>query len=53
MEAEESRPASQEDMTAAATAPMPNTETAGGVKCCRASGRIRLVWFRWWGVGSP
>lgn len=53
MEAEESRAESQEDMTAAATAAMPNTETVGGVKCCSASGRIRPVWPRWWGVGSP
>ncbi|TNN37755.1 hypothetical protein EYF80_052083 [Liparis tanakae] len=46
MEAEDSRAESMEDMTAAATAPMPMTEMYGGVRYCSAMGRMEPAWSR-------
>lgn len=52
-EAEERRAESMEDMTAAATAPIPMMETYGGTRYCRAIGRMAPAWSRWYGVGNP
>lgn len=52
-EAEESRAESMDDMTAAATAPMPMIDTYVGVRNCRAMGRIEPAWPRLYGVGKP
>ena len=43
MEAAERRAESVDDITAAATAPMPMTEMYGGVRYCRESGKIKPV----------
>ena len=40
IDAEESSTESMEDITAAAKAPMPNTDTQVGVRYSRASGKI-------------
>lgn len=53
MDAEDSRTESMEDMTAAATEPMPNTDTQVGVRYCRASGRIFPASPRSKGGGRP
>lgn len=53
MEADDNRAESVDDITAAPTAPMPITEMYGGVRCCRARGRIRPVCPRSHGGGKP
>lgn len=52
-DAEDSSAESMEDITAAATEPMPSTETQVGVRYCRASGRIFPESPRSIGGGSP
>lgn len=52
-EAEDSRAESIEDMTAAATAPIPMTETNVGVRYRRERGRIDPASLRSYGVGNP
>ena len=53
IDAEDSSTESIEDMTAAATEPMPNTDTQLGVRYCRASGRIFTASPRSKGGGRP
>lgn len=53
MDADDSRAESMEDMTAAATEPIPNTPTQVGVRFCRASGRIFPASPRSKGGGKP
>lgn len=52
-EAEERRAESMEDMTAAATAPIPMMDTYGGTRYCRAIGRMAPACSRSYGLGSP
>ncbi|TNN37750.1 hypothetical protein EYF80_052078 [Liparis tanakae] len=47
------RAESVDDMTAAATAPIPMMETKGGVRYCRVRGRMRLGSPRRNGDGEP
>lgn len=44
MDAADKMEESEEDMTAADTAPSPTKETAAGVRYCRTMGRTRDVW---------
>lgn len=49
----ESRAESAEDMTAAATHPVPMMEMKVGVRCCRAMGRTKAASPRSNGEGEP
>lgn len=44
---------SADDITAAATHPIPMMEMKGGVRCCRAMGRIIALSPRSCGKGEP
>lgn len=53
MDAEDSSAESMEDITAAATEPIPNTDNQVGVRYCRASGRMFPASPRSKGGGRP
>lgn len=53
MDAEDSSAESMDDMTAAATEPMPSTDNQVGVRYCRASGRMFAASPRSNGGGEP
>lgn len=52
-EAAESIAESADDITAAATHPVPIMEMKDGVRCCRAMGRARADSPRSYGEGEP
>lgn len=52
-EAAESKEESVDDITAAATHPIPIMEIIDGVRCCRAMGRARAASPRSYGDGEP
>lgn len=52
-EAAESKAESADDITAAATHPIPIMEMTDGVRCCRAMGRTRAASPRSNGDGEP
>lgn len=52
-EAAESKAESADDITAAATHPIPIMETTVGVRCCRTNGRTRAASPRSYGDGEP
>lgn len=53
MDEAESKAESTDDMTAAATLPVPMTEMKVGVRCCRAMGRTKDASPRSNGDGEP
>ena len=52
-EAAESKAESADDITAAATHPVPMMEMKDGVRCCRVRGRTRADSPRSYGDGEP
>lgn len=52
-EAAESNAESADDITAAATHPIPTMEMTEGVRCCRAIGRTKAASPRSYGEGEP
>lgn len=52
-EAAESKIESADDITAAATHPIPRMEMKVGLRCCRAMGRAKAACPRSYGDGEP